>query len=181
MRRYLLGGASPAERIDLENAYLAESTVFEELTEAENDLIDSYVRGKLPEQDKNEFERQYLTSPQRQARVQFASALIDISQEPRPAAVVHRFIPWRWFTFSQQTPKLRWGFALGAAAIILAIGWLKRRMITKFEHPYRHRKAAHTNHHFPGHRHRPARPREAKMPEAPKSPGRKHLNSPNSQ
>lgn len=125
MRRYLLGRASPAEGINLENAYLADSTVFEELTEVENDLIDSYVRGKLSEQDKKEFEKQYLASPQRRARVQFASALIGIAQEPRPAAAVPKAIPRRWLTFSQQIPKLRWGFALGAAAIILAIGWLK--------------------------------------------------------
>jgi hypothetical protein len=125
MKRYLLGRASPEERVDLENAYLADPTSFEELTEAENDLIDSYVRGKLPEQDKKEFEQQYLASPGRQARVQFASALIDISQEPRPASVVQRSFPWPWFTLNQQIPKLRWGLALSAATVILAIGWLK--------------------------------------------------------
>lgn len=125
IRRYLLGGASPEERVDLENAYLADSTVFEELTEAENDLVDSYVRGELPEQDKKAFEQQYLASPQRRAQVQFASALIDIAQEPRPAASVHRSFLRRRYTFSQWIPMLRWGVALGAAAIILAIGWLK--------------------------------------------------------
>jgi hypothetical protein len=34
MKRYLLGRASPEERVDMENAYLADPTFFEELTEA---------------------------------------------------------------------------------------------------------------------------------------------------
>ena len=125
IRRYLLGGASPEERVYLENAYLADSTLFEELTEAENDLVDSYVRGKLPNQDKEDFEQQYMASPQRRARVQFASALLDISQELGPAASLHRPVLRRWLTFSQWIPMLRWSMAVGAAAIILVVGWLK--------------------------------------------------------
>lgn len=127
MKRYLLGKASPEERVDLENRYLSAASLFEELTEAENDLIDSYVRGKLSDFDRQEFERQYLGSPQRRTRVQFASALTEISQGSREVASVQKFSFWRSlrFLFSQSSPKLRWGLAAGAVATVLAIGWLK--------------------------------------------------------
>lgn len=127
MKRYLLGKASPEERADLENRYLSDASLFEELTEAENDLIDSYVRGKLSDFDRQEFERQYLGPPQRRARVQFASALTEISREPRQVASVQKSSFWQslTFLFSQSSPKLRWGLAAGAVAMVLVIGWLK--------------------------------------------------------
>jgi hypothetical protein len=127
MKRYLLGKASPEERVDLENRYLSDASLFEELTEAENNLIDSYVRGKLSDFDRQEFERQYLGSPQRRARVQFARALTEISQESRQVASVQKSSFWQslTFLFSQSSPNLRWGLAAGVVATVLAIGWLK--------------------------------------------------------
>jgi hypothetical protein len=127
MKRYLLGSASPEERVDLENRYLSDASLFEKLTEAENDLIDSYVRGELSDFDRQEFERQYLGSPQRQARVQFASALTEISREPKQVASVQKSSFWQslTFLFSHSSPKLRWGLAAGALAMVLAVGWLK--------------------------------------------------------
>jgi len=127
MKRYLLGRASPEERVDLENRYFSDASLFERLTEAENDLIDSYVRGELSDFDRQEFERQYLGSPQRRARVQFANALTEISQESGQVASVQKSSFWQslTFLFSQSSPKLRWGLAAGAVAMVLAIGWLK--------------------------------------------------------
>jgi hypothetical protein len=127
MKRYLLGRASPEERVDLENRYFSDASLFERLTEAENDLIDSYVRGELSDFDRQEFERQYLGSPQRRARVQFANALTEISQESGQVASDQKSSFWQslTFLFSQSSPKLRWGLAAGAVAMVLAIGWLK--------------------------------------------------------
>jgi hypothetical protein len=127
IKRYLLGRASPEERIDLEKKYFSDASLFEELTEAENDLIDSYVRGKLSDLDRQEFERQYLGSAQRRARVQFASALLEISREPRQVASVQKASFWHWlpFPFGRARPMLQWGLAVGAMTMILAIGWLK--------------------------------------------------------
>jgi hypothetical protein len=127
IRRYLLEGASPEERADLENRYFSDASLFEELTETENDLIDSYVRGELSDFDRQEFERRYLRPPQRRARVQFASALAEISREPRQVVSFQRSSFWQSlrFLFSHSSPKLRWGLAASAVAMVLAIGWLK--------------------------------------------------------
>jgi hypothetical protein len=126
MRRYLLGRSSPEERIDLENRYLANANVFDELTETENDLIDSYVRGKLSGSDERDFELQYLGSAQRRARIGFAGALAEVSREPKPAKSVQKDPFWRRFpsTFGQTSWRLRWGLALGAMAMVISVGWL---------------------------------------------------------
>ena len=129
MKRYLLGEASPRERADLENEYLSDASLFEELTEAENDLIDSYVRGKLADHERQEFERQYLSSPHGRARVNFASAIAEISREPRQSISPRSRSFWLWLTspFSHSSPKLRWGLAAGTVAMVVTIGWLSVR------------------------------------------------------
>jgi hypothetical protein len=127
MRRYLLGMASPEERTDLESEYLSDASICDDLTEAENDLIDAYVRGRLSDRDRAAFEREYLTSPQRRARVEFAHALTDISNEPKSVPwVLESSFRQRLTLFLRQAgPKLQWGIAAGAVAIILAVAWLK--------------------------------------------------------
>jgi hypothetical protein len=127
LKRYFLGRVSPEERVDLENSYLSDPGIFEEFAEVENDLIDSYVRGKLSDLDRQEFERQYLRSPERRSRVRFATALTEISREPRQVAFVEAPYIWQRFTlpFYQLRPKWQWGFAVGAMAMVLAVSWLK--------------------------------------------------------
>lgn len=125
MKRYLLGSASPEERIALENRYLTNPTALEELAEAENDLIDSYVRSKLSDHDRGQFEKQYLTSPTRRARVQFASALTEISRESHQAAAAHSGSFWQWLTllFTQPSPQLQWGMGVAGVVVLLTIAW----------------------------------------------------------
>lgn len=124
MKRYLLGEASAEERVDLENRYLSDPSFFEELTEAENDLIHSYVRGELSNPDRKEFEKRYLTSTEGKIRVQFASVLTEVSREN--AAESQKLPFWARLTlsFSHSSPKLQWGMAMAGVAMILAVGWL---------------------------------------------------------
>jgi hypothetical protein len=73
--KYLLGQVSSQERDALEDQYFADDERLEELVSAENDLIDSYIRGHLSPSDKDAFERHFLT-PEKQERVNFARALL---------------------------------------------------------------------------------------------------------
>jgi hypothetical protein len=127
MKRYLLGTVSPEERTALEDKYLCDVGVFEELREVENDLLDSYVRGKLVGLDRQEFEKQYLRSPERRARVQFASALAEIWREPGPVPSVEKSSFWQSFTvpLRQAGLKLQLGLAVGAMAMVVVFGWMK--------------------------------------------------------
>jgi hypothetical protein len=124
MKRYLLGEASEKERLDLESRYLSDPTLFEELVEAENDLIDSYVRGELSGRDRTGFEKAYLTSPDRRARVQFAGALAEVSHENLPDA--RKTSIWDKLTllFSHPASRLQWGMVLAGVAALLVIGWV---------------------------------------------------------
>ena len=127
IRRYLLGTAPPEERSALENRYLSDASLFEELTEAENDLIDAYVRGKLSGADRQEFERRYLSSPRGQTKVQFAGALAAVAREGQSAQPFERpsfFERWSLF-FRQRRVSLQWALSLGVVAIVLVVGWVK--------------------------------------------------------
>jgi anti-sigma factor RsiW len=75
--RYLLGELSPPERERLEEEYFIQEDTWEALAATENDLIDSYVKGQLPDRERRQFEEYFLRSPRRQQRVEFARNLMD--------------------------------------------------------------------------------------------------------
>jgi anti-sigma factor RsiW len=133
MKRYLLGRLSPDEQIALENRYAANSAEFEELTEVENDLIDSYARGTIPAADKDEFEKRYLGSERQRARTHFARALAEISRESDPMESVKMPSVWERFVKMWTQPHLlrpQWAAVAGIVALVLAFGsyhWVHNR------------------------------------------------------
>ena len=124
MKRYLLGTASPEERNVLENKYLSDTDSFEELTAAENDLIDFYTQGKLSDTDKREFEKQYLSSLKRKARVDFSLALGELSAQPHPPASVGKFpFSERLLSlFRSDAPSFQWARTALFAVTLVLIG-----------------------------------------------------------
>ncbi len=132
MRRYLLGTATEAERIAVENDYLANGEAFHQLKATENDLIDSYARGELAIAEKEAFEKRYLTSPpvstrtsaQGRSRVKFASVLREITKEaalspsPKEAGILEKLLAM--FRAASVSPKWR----LAAACAIVLVGGL---------------------------------------------------------
>lgn len=81
--RYLLGGASKAERERIEAELFADEDAFQEMLAAEDDLIDDYARGELSADERKQFEKRFLTSSEGRARVQFARSFAAASG-PRP-------------------------------------------------------------------------------------------------
>jgi len=127
MRRYLLGPAPPEERAEVEHAYLSDPDQFEQLNEAENDLIDAYVRGRLSAADRKEFEKHYLSSPPRRERVQFAAALAEVSRELKQSEAAAEPSFWNRLRSLFSEPVLRWQWSLAAAAFtaVLVIAGLQ--------------------------------------------------------
>src|SRR5262245_49147352 len=90
LTRYLLGGLSEEEKPALEEQYVADPRLFDEIACAESDLVDDYVRGRLPNDTRERFERVYLSDSRRRERVTFAEALLasvkgvpSVSEEAR--------------------------------------------------------------------------------------------------
>jgi hypothetical protein len=74
-QRYLLGELSEPEQTAVESEYFADRDRFEEVCALENDLIDDYVRGNLASGEREQFERHYLSSPEKVRRVQFSGSM----------------------------------------------------------------------------------------------------------
>jgi hypothetical protein len=114
MTRYLLGQMDPEEQARLEERYLADPELRQELEAAERDLIDEYVRGELP--DPEQFEKHFPNSARRREKVEFARALMQ-SLAKAPVSPERPDIS---FFFDR---RMTWLAA--AAALVLAAGaWL---------------------------------------------------------
>jgi hypothetical protein len=122
MTRYLLGELADAEQAALEQKYFANPELFDQLVEAENDLVDRYARGRLSPETRRRFETYYLAHPHRRARAKFAEALAERTDRVEKASSVSPLGTeswWRRFMSSMQGPKLAWGFSL--ALLLLAV------------------------------------------------------------
>lgn len=125
--RYLLGELSDDERAAFEEKYVADPRLFDEVVQAENDLIDDYVRGTLAPDLRDRFERAYLADPARRERVKFAEALaatLDRTERPAVAVASARRGPagrrrFEWLLW----PKPALGFAFATLVIVLGL-WL---------------------------------------------------------
>lgn len=120
LTRYLLGELSEAEKVELEDLYLADQDFFDRLLAAEDDLIDDYAQGRLSKKESRLFEQNFLTSPERRDRLRAARALsrfVEANQSTRSKAS-----PWVRMSsyFSAGSAAMR--FAASAAVLVLVIG-----------------------------------------------------------
>jgi len=73
-RQYLLRGLSEAEQTQVEERIFMDEAFYEQLCLVEDELIDSYVGELLSPAERARFEEQFLTSPRRRERIEFARA-----------------------------------------------------------------------------------------------------------
>jgi hypothetical protein len=137
MIRYLLGAVPDAEAERLDELSVVDDEFANVLSAAENDLVDSYVRGELSGEILKRFNEHYLASPRRRQKVRFAQSLAAFGNEPalgvaaaaiEPAAAVQAGgqgespgTPW-WRALL--APRLEWGFAALAVFFIVIGGYL---------------------------------------------------------
>ena len=127
--RYLLSDLPEEEQSVLEQEFLADGSLFEQVWEAENQLIDNYVRGQLTSVEKDLFERNYLASPVHRQRLAFAenfvraadSVTAPVTPDIETARSTNRrnsLLPGR------NSNRLRW--AMAAAVLLFAASsiWL---------------------------------------------------------
>jgi hypothetical protein len=135
MPRYLLGDLPETEQAVLEQEFFADPEVFEGIWAAENDLVDSYVRGRLSRGERELFERNYLRSPKHRERVLIAGKLLEAADRsvpesslaPQPIESVLYRRGWRSrMTEALNRPRiLRTGLATAAMLLLFGGGaWL---------------------------------------------------------
>ncbi len=127
--RYLLGDLPEAEQFAIEQAFFADSEIFEQMWEIENRLVDGYVRGGLTTADKNLFEQNYLASPVHRERVAFARTLVQVTDsgtQTGKAPTKTEPSTSRWQSFFASFKGIQWRWAMAVVFLLLAVGgaWL---------------------------------------------------------
>jgi hypothetical protein len=125
--RYLLSDLPQEEQSVLEQEFLVDGDLFEQVWAVENELIDGYVRGKLTAAEKDLFERNYLASTIHRERLAFAKNLVRAAdsavekEKPGTEPAVNR---WNSFFAGWNSNRFRW--AMAAAVLLFAASsvWL---------------------------------------------------------
>jgi hypothetical protein len=125
LTRYLLGELSEAEMTTLERDYMSDPAAFAQLVESETDLVDDYIRGRLPTEVRRRFEEHYLSHPKRRERVALAGALAAKIHERDSRAPASRAVQ----SWSGAIAGFRAGWtgrialATAMATLLLSTGW----------------------------------------------------------
>ena len=117
---YLLGNLPEAETDRLDQLSVTDDEFAEFLEAVENELIDDYIRGELPENRRARFESHYLTSATRLEKVAIARTLLKRADNPESSALVKewirpRIVPSRTY---------QWLAIAAAVAMFLLAGYL---------------------------------------------------------
>jgi len=122
--RYLLGDVLPdAERDEIEERYFTDNSCFERILAAESRLVDSYMEGRLSNEDRGLFERNFLASARRRAKWEARKATALHARSPAgPASLAASF---RGFleSLAPGTRVLLGALSLLIAAGVGALGW----------------------------------------------------------
>lgn len=116
MRRFLLDEVTPAEREQIEEQFLADPEVHEQLRALEDDLLLSHLQGRLPDDQRRQLDARLLASPDLRRRYD-AIRLID-------AAIVSLPMPGR----SSRASAIVW-LAMAAMLAVVIVGiWMLREV-----------------------------------------------------
>jgi len=128
--RYLLGDLPEEEQARVEDRAFADREYSRSIEDAENDLIDDYVRGALSNAERRQFERRFLASAERQKKVEFARALARIVPVTKAIAAPTAAVSWReslaayFHGWRGWNPALQFSMAAAALLLVLGVAWL---------------------------------------------------------
>ena len=127
---YLLDDLAEEEHNAFEEECFAAAEWPAQISLVETDLIDDYLRDRLPPLQHTRFETHYAVTPARQRRIICAAALLRHVDNPQPIKPPTRFgLGWffgSWRNF-WRTPRLAWRMVpvmLSLAAVLGLTGWL---------------------------------------------------------
>jgi len=125
LMRYLLGSASGPEREQVEEEYFLDDETCEVLEALEDELIDSYVGGRLSQSQREQFEKYFLDYPAKQERVEFAKLFMDAAARETVASAPMRAVKqpnswWRSVSLRFLGPRPAVRFAFTATWLVVA-------------------------------------------------------------
>jgi len=127
--RFLLGELENAERTQVAKRSFLEDDVFDRLLEAENDLVDRYVKGELTAGERELFEKAALRRETMRQKLAFAQTLEAALAGPArvtsgPASAIQTGI-----RIGARRKRLLYGLAAAAALVVMIGGavWIIRR------------------------------------------------------
>ena len=126
IRQYLLGELSEQEQVEIEDRAFEDQRVLEQILAVEQDLIDDYVSGDIPEEQRQEFQQHFLASAERKKKIAFAKALAAVVNQ-NPALVIDRATAPSWRTklaafFAR--PVTAYSFAAASLLLLIVGSWL---------------------------------------------------------
>jgi hypothetical protein len=87
IRQYLLGILAQEHAVELEERLLIDRELYEELLIAEDELVDQFLNGEIPDGERETVETHFLRAPGRQEQLLFARALKKYVSAHAPQAV----------------------------------------------------------------------------------------------
>jgi hypothetical protein len=124
IRQYLLGTLDAKQRELLEERFLSDDDLLDEVAMIENEVVSDYLAGTLSTQEKEQFQNHFLLVPGRQQKLEFFVALTkNAASQPRPISQAHLPVSWKRFFpafLRGESPLLRYAF--GAVVLALFLG-----------------------------------------------------------
>jgi hypothetical protein len=120
LRGYLLGRSAPQSRESIEKRLFSDDRVFwERLCLVEDELIDQYARGDLGGEDEASFERDFLVTDERRAKLDLALALRQYVEDRKES----RRRAWDWLRNPLPSPV--WALAVAGTLLLAlpAVAW----------------------------------------------------------
>ena len=133
IRKYLLGQTSEAERLNLEERLIEDDGTYEELSIVEDELTDEYLRGRLSQTERKDFETHFLLTPSRQEKLRFAKVVrghlatharsqTKVAESPRTSKSPLFGIP------AFRNPVLSFGLAMALVLMVAGLAWFTWRI-----------------------------------------------------
>ena len=130
LKRYLLGQFSPEEQDLFEQRLLVSDDYYQQLLIVEEEIVDDYLNGHLSKDERERFERYFLSTPERQQKLSFARAFrryVSVASQATSPALSATVAPSQptsesgLFSFLHiRKPVLAW--VLTAAVVLFLIG-----------------------------------------------------------
>ena len=90
LRAFLLGNLSEEARAGIEDRFLADEDFAAQLELADDELIESYLRGELSAGDEHRFRNAFLSQPRRRERVLAMKAVLAVANTEAPVQLLLR-------------------------------------------------------------------------------------------